>query len=326
MKNNLLIYSFIFILLLIFELLYFKIADKYNIVDKPNNRSSHRKITLRGGGIVFYFGILLYSIFYGFVYPYFLLGLSLICLISFADDIKSISSKIRLSFHFLALLLLFYQWGLLTEFPWWYIVIALFFCIGIINAYNFMDGINGITGGYSFLILLLLTYVNNFVICFVDQSLLYISLLAVSVFNIYNFRIKARCFSGDVGSIGMAFIILFILGRLILETENLSWIIFLIVYGVDSVLTIIRRLFLNENILLPHRRHVYQVLVNEMRIGHLKVTSMYIFMQGIIDFIFISIDEKYHYDFLFAVAMLLSLFYILFFQYLKKHGILKEYK
>ena len=70
--------------LLVFSILaYFKIADNYNIIDKPNDRSSHKYITLRGGGIIFYLGALLYLFFYGFSYPLFALGLTFIAIISF---------------------------------------------------------------------------------------------------------------------------------------------------------------------------------------------------------------------------------------------------
>ena len=142
----------IYILLLIalfgVELAYFRIADHFNIIDKPNQRSSHTLVTLRGGGIIFYIGILLYFLIEGFQYPWFFAGLTMISIISFADDIKPRSSKIRLAVHFISMALMFYQWDLF-ELPWYYTVISLVFCTGILNAYNFMDGINGITGGYS---------------------------------------------------------------------------------------------------------------------------------------------------------------------------------
>ena len=53
-------YLIILVLLFLAELFYFHIADKYNIIDKPNERSSHTRITLRGGGIIFYLGALAY--------------------------------------------------------------------------------------------------------------------------------------------------------------------------------------------------------------------------------------------------------------------------
>jgi len=135
------IYICLLIALFAAELGYFRIADHFNIIDKPNERSSHSQITLRGGGVIFYIGILLFFFVQGFQYPWFLIGLTLISIISFADDIKPQSSKLRLLVHFTAMALMFYEWGLFN-FPWFYTLLALIFCTGILNAYNFMDGIS----------------------------------------------------------------------------------------------------------------------------------------------------------------------------------------
>jgi len=153
------IYLLQFILILATQLTYFRIANRLNIIDKPNQRSSHTKVTLRGGGIVFYFSVLFYFLLQGFQYPWFLLGLTLIAGISFADDIKPQSSKLRLLIHFIAMAFMFYQLGLF-ELPWYFTLIALIVSTGILNAYNFMDGINGLTGGYSLVIVGALWYIN----------------------------------------------------------------------------------------------------------------------------------------------------------------------
>lgn len=275
------IYLLIFVLLIVIEQTYFYVANKLNIIDKPNLRSSHSNITLRGGGVIFYFGILLYVFFFGLEYPWFLLALTLISIISFLDDIYTISSKLRLLIHFSAMVIMFYQLNLF-DFPWWYGIIALIFCTGVINAYNFMDGINGITGGYSLVILSALLYINWNIVDFIDPNIIIVSILSVIVFNLYNFRKKAKCFAGDVGSISIAFIILFMLGKLIILTGDLSYIILLLVYGIDSVLTIIHRLMLRENIFHAHRKHAYQIMANELKLGHLKVSAMYVLLQAIV--------------------------------------------
>ena len=95
-------YLLIFVILLAAELLYFRVADHFNIIDKPNERSSHTRITLRGGGIIFYVGALVYFFMHGVGYPWFILGLTLIALISFVDDVHSVSQKPRLAVHFIA--------------------------------------------------------------------------------------------------------------------------------------------------------------------------------------------------------------------------------
>lgn len=301
-------YLVILLVLFVIELFYFKFANKYNIIDRPNIRSSHTNITLRGGGIIFYFGVLSYFFVSGFEYPWFILALTLVSFISFVDDVHSINSWIRLVFHFFCMVLMFYQWGMFS-FPWWTILLALILCIGIINTYNFMDGINGITGAYSLVILVALAYINNVIVYFVKQDFIYAVLCAVLVFNFFNFRKHAICFAGDVGSVSVAFIILFLMGMLIIKTQNISWIILLVVYGVDSVLTIVHRLMLHENIGLPHRKHLYQIMVNELKIPHLVVATIYMVLQGLIIIGFIYF-YKYSYYYLAGTIIILSLCYI----------------
>jgi len=274
-------YIFIFLLLFVAELAYFRAANHFNIIDKPNQRSSHTRITLRGGGVVFYIGALLYFVLQGFQYPWFFGGLTMLSLISFADDVRPQSSKFRLLIHFTAMGLMFYQWGLF-ELPWYFSVCALVVSTGILNAYNFMDGINGITGGYSLVVAGALLYINIYRVQFIDNELIYYVILSLLVFNYFNFRTKARCFAGDVGSISIAFILLFLLGKLIIATNDISYIVLLAVYGVDTVLTIIRRLLLKENIFEAHRKHVYQLLANEIKLPHVWVSSLYALLQALI--------------------------------------------
>ena len=303
-------YLIVLVLLFSAELFYFYIADKYNIIDKPNERSSHTRITLRGGGIIFYFGVLAYFLTNHFEYPWFMLALTLITFISFIDDIRSTSQALRLMFHFSAMALMFYQWGLFAL-PWWTILVALIICTGIINAYNFMDGINGITGGYSLIILGTLAFINHSVVSFVEPDLIYTMLCAVLVFNFFNFRKRAKCFAGDVGAVSIAFTILFLIGRLIIQTGDFSWIILLVVYGIDSVLTIVHRLMLHENIGLPHRKHMYQIMANELRMPHVVVALIYMMIQAIVVIGYLILRE-YGYWYLLGSVFLLSMLYLLF--------------
>ncbi|MBR2195070.1 MAG: glycosyltransferase family 4 protein [Salinivirgaceae bacterium] len=309
----------IFILLVVIELAYFRIADKFNIIDKPNLRSSHTSITLRGGGIIFLIGMWIYCVFFGFNYPWFMLGLTFIAGVSFIDDVHSVKNSIRLIIHFLSTLLLFYQIGLLQSEYWYIIVIALIVCVGVINAYNFMDGINGITGGYSLAVLTPLMIVN-FNEEFIDHNLLIVAIMSLLVFCFFNFRKKAKCFAGDVGAVGIAFIILFALGSVIFKTFDISYIVFLAVYGVDSVLTIVHRIMLHENLGQAHRKHAYQIMANELKIPHTVVSAVYAFLQAVISFglIFLPVN---HYIYAGAVIALLVLAYVAF---MKKYYHLHE--
>lgn len=310
------IYITIFVLLLIAELVYFRIADKCNIIDKPNERSSHSSIVLRGGGIIFLIGVWVWSGFFGFPYPWFLAGLTLIAGISFVDDIRSLPDSVRLVAQFASAALAFYQLDILHWSMWWVVILALIVYVGATNVINFMDGINGITAGYSLAVLIPLALVNMNE-QYVEQSLVISAILASLVFCIFNFRPKgkAKCFAGDVGSIGIAFIMLFLLGNVIIKTQDVTWLIFLLVYGVDGCLTIVHRIMLHENLGEAHRKHAYQLMANELKIGHVKVSSLYMVMQLVISlgFIYLCPDNvACHWMYLVGALLVLSLAYVLF--------------
>ena len=103
---------------------------------------------------------------------------------------------------------------------------------------------------------------------FIDNNFLIVTTLSVLVFCFFNFRKKAKCFAGDVGAVCIAFIILFALGRLILQTNDVTYLMLLGLYGVDTVLTIIHRIMLHENLGEAHRKHAYQLMANELKIPH----------------------------------------------------------
>ncbi|MEN5194383.1 MraY family glycosyltransferase [Sphingobacterium faecium] len=283
-------YFIVLIVLIILELLYFKLADHFNIIDKPNERSSHSTVTLRGGGIIFYVGALIFFILSGFQYPWFFLGLTLMTAVSFLDDVFTLSNKIRLLIHFSSVLLMTYQLDLFSM-PWYYLLITFVIVVGVINAYNFMDGINGITACYSLAVGGLLMVVND-QISFIEHDLLAYSLMGVLVFAFFNFRTKAKCFAGDVGAVAIAFILLFALGALIIKTGNVIYILFLSVYGIDAVWTIVRRLLKKENIFEAHRSHLYQYLGNEAKMNKLVISFSYGLVQFAIGLVVIGFSSQ----------------------------------
>ena len=315
-------YIIIFVLLLVVELVYFCIADRCNIIDKPNERSSHSMIVLRGGGIIFLVGAWMWSVFFGFQYPWFLVGLTLVAGVSFVDDIHSLPDSVRLVVQFAAAVMAFYQLGILHWSMWWIILLALIVYVGATNVINFMDGINGITTGYSLAVLIPLALVNMNS-TFVEESLIISTILASLVFCVFNFRPKgrAKCFAGDVGSIGIAFIMLFLLGNVIIKTTDITWLIFLLVYGVDGCLTIAHRIMLHENLGEAHRKHAYQIMANELKIGHVKVTSLYMVMQLLISLGFIYLCPNTVLAHWLYLITALVVTYILF---MKKHYHLHE--
>lgn len=297
-------YLIVAILFFVLMLVYFKIADKYNIIDKPNHRSAHTEITLRGGGIIFPVAFLFF-LGYQFIFNYnqflltnfsefnfwiFGLGLLMISFISFIDDITDLSSKIRLVFHFISVSLLLYSINAFQVLPVWAIPMCYIFIIGILNAYNFMDGINGISGIYSFVVLSSLLFVNQNVTEFVNEDFIIYPILASLVFLFFNFRKKAKCFLGDIGSLGIAFWVTALLGLLIIKTGSYKWVLFLGVYGVETILTIMERIKLKENIFNAHRRHLYQLFANDKKISHLIISSVYAAIQIVINIIVIWSD------------------------------------
>jgi UDP-N-acetylmuramyl pentapeptide phosphotransferase/UDP-N-acetylglucosamine-1-phosphate transferase len=304
------------VILLIAELIYFRIADKCNIIDKPNERSSHSTIVLRGGGIIFVIGVWIWSFFFGFQYPWFLIAVTMAAGISFVDDIHSLPDSLRLVVQFTAMFLVFQEIGLLHWDMWWIIPIALIAAVGGTNIFNFMDGVNGITAGYSLAMLIPITLVNRSM-AFVEESYLIVAIIGVLVFSLFNFRPrgKAKCFAGDVGSIGMALILVFCIGRLMMATGDVSWIVLFLVYGVDGVLTICHRIMLHENLGQAHRKHAYQLMANELKMSHVTVSLIYMGLQ-----LAVSLGYMYlipntivaHWIYLVAAALILAVAYVLF--------------
>ena len=363
--NMWLTYGIIAVILVIAELVYFRIADKCNIIDKPNERSSHSTIVLRGGGVIFAISMIIWFIWQILVeslglrvesqfkvgeYVPFIVGLILIAGVSFVDDIHSLPDSLRMIVQIFSILLMFWSVGLYSveslgfsvESQLWsvvlmavVVVVALFFCVGATNIINFMDGINGITAAYSLAMLIPLLIVDSLefrvdsqlkVGEFIDPSYLIVAIIGVLVFSIFNFRPKgkAKCFAGDVGSIGIAFIILFALGRLMVATKDVTWIVFFLVYGVDGTMTIIHRIMLHEHLGEAHRKHAYQLMANELRMSHVTVSLIYMGLQLAVSFGFIFLCPNTiaaHWIYFFVAAAILGLSYILF---MKKYYHLHE--
>ena len=344
-------YAVILGLLVVAELVYFRIAEHFGIVDHPNGRSSHRKVVLRGGGVIYIVGMWLYAAFFGMELWPFLAGLTLAGLVSFVDDVRSLSDGVRLVVQFVAMGLVFYGWGVLQLGYWWMVVPGMVLCVGIVNAYNFMDGINGINGAYTLAVLgaLLIAATGASTGSATDLAtgfgpstgsgtvlatgfgastssatglgsatvpVIVVGMLADLVFCVFNFapKGKARCFAGDVGSVGAAFIVVFLLGRLILATGDFTYLVFLAVYGVDSVLTIVHRIMLRENLGVAHRKHAYQLMANELGMEHTVVAAIYAGLQFVICVVMMVIPKTaaWHWGYFGCVCGALGVAYIVF--------------
>lgn len=276
--------------LLVSLLAYFRIAGRFNIIDKPNQRSSHSIVTIRGGGIVFPLAVLLWFLFYGFGIPWAVTGLLAIAAVSLTDDIRSLSGKVRIVVHLIAVSLLFYTLGIFGL-PWWMVFAVYIIAIGFINAFNFMDGINGITVLYALVSLLTFGWVNHSH-AFISSDLLVLLMVSCLIFGWFNLRKRARCFAGDVGSVSMAFVLAWLMLALMMKTGRVEYILFFTVYGLDSVITILYRLSRKENIFQAHRTHLYQFLSNELRWPHVVVSAVYAAIQLLINGLIVFLVQK----------------------------------
>jgi UDP-GlcNAc:undecaprenyl-phosphate GlcNAc-1-phosphate transferase len=313
MKN----YILISVILAVLSFIYLKLAVKYRIIDKPNERSSHTKVTVRGGGIIFPIAILLFFFFNDYQYPYFVLGVFLVSLVSFLDDIYTLKAKFRFPFQFIAVGLVLFQLDIPLE------VLALlyvFLGIGVINLFNFMDGINGVTGLYSMAVLSVFYFIN-LQEEIINPELIIYTLISLFIFGFYNFRKKAIFFAGDIGSVSIGTLIFFMGLYFAVALKSPLIILAIIVYGADTGCTFLyRKLFTDENVFDPHRHHIYQKLVDVKKVSHLTVSLSYAIIQLLMNVLLYKtylLELNTQLFVLFAVIIVFMLIYLLLFQKLK---------
>ena len=292
--------------------IYCQFAIKYNITDKPDSRRSHNTSTIRGAGIIFPLSAMIWFYLNGIADIYFFLGLIFISLISFLDDLVNLKPINRMITHICAAFLLALQFDLFSLHPL-ILLLIIILIVGWFNASNFMDGINGITPLYSFLCLSFL-YMIGYNENIYDIDFIRIVMLSLLIFSFLNFRKQAIAFAGDVGSISLSYIIAFLMLSLMISTGELSYILFLSVYGIDSAITIIQRLLKREDIFKPHRTHLYQYLANEKKWSHLLISAIYSLIQLFINLsvIFIIIPSEHSISLsILVLSVLISIYLII---------------
>ena len=293
-------------------LLYIMIAKKLQLTDVPSARSSHRDITITGAGFIFPIAFFLPLALTGeFIhYRSTIAGLLLISLVSFADDLKSVHPVIRVTVQVIAVSLLLWQTGGLFKMKTWQIVPGFILVVGIINSYNFMDGINGMNALYSLSMMGILAIIRLSGILFLPVPEVFYSLIAALLaFSLFNVRKKALCFSGDIGSISIAYIVSLMIIQVMIATDSAVWILLFGVYGLDSVGTIVLRLIRGEKVWMPHRTHFYQYLVNERKWPHVRVSALYAVIQFVLSIILFTVG--------FLPALILYGVYILVYIYIR---------
>lgn len=273
------------------SVLYVNIAGVFGIFDNPGGRSSHSSKTITGMGIVFPLLIVIYSIFFPEeIAPYFIIGFLMMVTISFVDDLFYIKHSVRLVFQVFALILMVLSLAINYEIALPVIITLVIFGIGVINAFNFMDGINGMLGLTSLVVLGSFFYLNETLVDlngealnFIHRELLITVIAGVIAFLFFNFRPKAKCFAGDVGSIGISMLIIYMMYKLLLVSGNYTYLLLFAVFGIDAGLTVIYKLILKENIFVPHRDFLFKKLVHIAKLKHLRVAIYYAIVQLIIN-------------------------------------------
>jgi UDP-N-acetylmuramyl pentapeptide phosphotransferase/UDP-N-acetylglucosamine-1-phosphate transferase len=214
----------------------------------------------------------------------------------------------RFASHVGAVLLVFYDLNLFAE-AIWLLPLVFVLLIGWVNAFNFMDGINGITVLYALVAIVSFAYlpINEG-----SLPLLITMGLSCVVFGIFNVRKKAKTFAGDVGSISLALFLGYFMIKTIIDSGQIGYIMFFSVYGIDAVVTIITRLIKRENIFQPHRSHLYQYLANEMGYSHILIAIVYAILQLGINaiIIFKATNESLSLYFVGGFLLLLTFIYL----------------
>lgn len=303
------------LLLLGIELAYMHIARRNGWTTQRNVRRDGHPVAVIGGGLIFYLGMVLWSLGMGIIYDveapgaYFLIGLTMLAATSFVDDILRLPVWLRLVVQFLAASFLCFGFDPLYVHP----LVALLFIVavvGFVNGYNFMDGINGITAAYSVVVLGVLLFIDLFTVRFASGSFIAVALGSALIFGLFNFRRHALVFAGDVGSICMGFIICNLLTEYCISQGDIFGLVMVSVYAVDIFATIIRRIIEGENILRAHRKHIYERLFFIWRVPQLVISTIYALLQlGIsVGYLYLSSDVSRLIYFLGVYGLLIAVY------------------
>ncbi len=268
------------------------IPFREHLLDAPNDRSSHAVPMPQGGGV----GILVAFIVAGLtlrIPTTFLFAALLISAVSFYGDYFRISVKFRLTVHVISALILLFPllprlsahfalsaFGFSPFIFFLILPLIVLFLIGTANFYNFMDGINGIAGLSGVIAFGLLGFhtVSHPVADSLQMSLSLLSIcIALACLGFLPFNMpRARVFMGDGGSIFLGFVysaLVMALGKNYLEMACYAALLF--PFYADALTTMAARLHDHENLARAHRRHLYQLLVNESGMAHWKATTIY---------------------------------------------------
>ena len=302
MYEALLVIATIAVILLSLKL-YFPFAEKKGMLAGVNHRSSHTKPVITGAGFIFYISYVFYIISFVFStwdapWPLFI-GISILAIVSFIDDLKDLWFFIRLVVQILAVILMLYQ--IYIEFSMEpfamnaslliiLAIVGLIFSVGFVNLYNFMDGLNGMMVGITISALAIFALIDFFVVDFVDDLLLVYTAIPTLIFAFFNARRQAICFAGDVGAIVIGFVMVYMLVSLLMQTANVVYIFIFASIYLEAGMTVMQRLLAGQNIFKPHRIHLFQLLCNEHKHHHVKISAFYALNQLVFGAIIVTMN------------------------------------
>lgn len=302
MYEALLVIATIAVILLSLKL-YFPFAEKKGMLAGVNHRSSHTKPVITGAGFIFYISYVFYIISFVFStwdapWPLFI-GISILAIVSFIDDLKDLWFFIRLVVQILAVTLMLYQ--IYIEFSMEpfamnaslliiLAIVGMIFSVGFVNLYNFMDGLNGMMVGITISALAIFALIDFFVVDFVDDLLLVYTAIPTLIFAFFNARRQAICFAGDVGAIVLGFVMVYMLVSLLMQTANVVYIFIFASIYLEAGMTVMQRLLAGQNIFKPHRIHMFQLLCNEHKHHHVKISAFYALNQLVFGAIIVTMN------------------------------------
>ncbi len=252
-------------------------AKRFNLLDIPNKRSSHLNPTPRGAGIAIFLSFIIVTILFHFEffiqYIGFFIASTIVFILGVYDDIKNSSAKLKLIIIAFATLIMFIvndfeiktlgNWfGYDLNMPY---LISLFFTMfavaGFTNALNLIDGLDGLAGTISFIILSALFYIGYI---YNDQFILLVTffmLMAILAFLIFNWY-PASIFMGDSGSLTLGFII----AALAIKATNYisdTAILFIVAIPIiDTIIVMTRRIQRGVSPFSPDKTHLHHKMVD----------------------------------------------------------------
>lgn len=329
MDIQIIIYCFILVFFTFVAIKYFiNIAPKLGLVDIPNSRSSHKKSTPRGAGIVigfmFFIGMFFFQTELAFELIYPMIAFMIVFICGIVDDLKNLSSKVKFLFVIISTIILYFNGYSIDNIGTFFSIdinlgylalpFTIFAFVGFTNGLNLIDGLDGLAGGVSSIILatlLIIGIINE------DQILIVLPafLLAIIVsFLLLNWN-PAQVFMGDSGSLFLGFMISFLSFKA-LDYITPTAILFLAAIPIlDTMVVIRRRLQRKKSPFVADKNHIHHILYNMKRNKSFTVNTI-IMIQSAFCLIFLQV---LHSDDILNIV-LFTILYLIFFNLFDPRG------